>query len=682
MASHRASVFVLLLLLVFPVACTKAETPQSEYGSDADYYMALRALDSRDTETATRLFSQAAKKGSPFVARRASEELGKLGSVGERIETLEKLYKTYSDETSLLALCRELTADNEYASIIKHTAGIDLASCDNEIAYYRFLAMLKKSDSKFSDSFLEWCTSRPFSSFHYKIYSQIESPLPLVQFRASVYDKKYEEALAFAKQLLSEPHSVTPQLASDIGKCLLYGSTRYAENAALCDNAATQVNKNCVFYMHFYAGRLYEKAGSSFTRIKDRYKKAMDESASDSLFDNACWYYLSAALNSSPQEAVDEVSEFRSKWHDPYYYDDFFDTLSLRLISEHLWKEYYRTATLIDGYASDETVAKYSYMSARFIQSGYLKFNEPSEPIVQVLLTRCLSSGSDFYYRILAAHELKLPEDEIEKLLLAYGIKTEYKIDPDCEKLMNGYADFGLSNYIYSEWQRFDSLIGSACVERLSGFLKDCADNANGSLNSYYEQSIRMASRRVNYPEGTLTKTLLSLAYPKDFSQHVEEAAAKFETPDYLMYALIRSESFFAPKVTSYASAVGLTQLMESTAADVARKLRINDYNLEDPKTNIMFGTFYLAELQSRLNGAYINSFFSYNGGITRVRSWIKSAALEFGTDSLANDIFLEALPYAETREYGRKITAAASLYAWLYDGISINNVVEQIMQI
>ena len=64
------------------------------------------------------------------------------------------------------------------------------------------------------------------------------------------------------------------------------------------------------------------------------------------------------------------------------------------------------------------------------------------------------------------------------------------------------------------------------------------------------------------------------------------------------------------------------------------------------------------------------------------MRSWIKSAALEFGTDSLANDIFLEALPYAETREYGRKITAAASLYAWLYDGISINNVVEQIMQI
>ena len=49
------------------------------------------------------------------------------------------------------------------------------------------------------------------------------------------------------------------------------------------------------------------------------------------------------------------------------------------------------------------------------------------------------------------------------------------------------------------------------------------------------------------------------------------------------------------------------------------------------------------------------------------MRSWKKSAALEFSPKKLSNDLFLEALPYAETREYGRKLTAASAIYGWLY---------------
>jgi soluble lytic murein transglycosylase len=106
---------------------------------------------------------------------------------------------------------------------------------------------------------------------------------------------------------------------------------------------------------------------------------------------------------------------------------------------------------------------------------------------------------------------------------------------------------------------------------------------------------------------------------------------------------------------------------MEATAADIARKLKMQDYNLEDPDTNILFGAFYLEEMLRRIEDAPVLGFFAYNGGISRVRSWKKSAALEFSPRKISNDLFLEALPYAETREYGRKLTAASAIYGWLY---------------
>ena len=78
-------------------------------------------------------------------------------------------------------------------------------------------------------------------------------------------------------------------------------------------------------------------------------------------------------------------------------------------------------------------------------------------------------------------------------------------------------------------------------------------------------------------------------------------------------------------------------------------------------------GTYYLAELLHRCDNSLLQAFFSYNAGITRVRRWLKSSLTEFGTKSkLPMDLFLETLPYTETREYGRKLVSAATMYDFL----------------
>ena len=148
------------------------------------------------------------------------------------------------------------------------------------------------------------------------------------------------------------------------------------------------------------------------------------------------------------------------------------------------------------------------------------------------------------------------------------------------------------------------------------------------------------------------------------------------------MYALVRSESFFDPNIKSAVGAVGLTQLMEFTASDVARKLKLTDYSLVDVETNLHIGTYYLAELLHRCDNSLLQAFFSYNAGITRVRRWLKSSLTEFGTKSkLPMDLFLETLPYTETREYGRKLVSAATMYDFLENPQNFSQTVKQLLK-
>ena len=144
----------------------------------------------------------------------------------------------------------------------------------------------------------------------------------------------------------------------------------------------------------------------------------------------------------------------------------------------------------------------------------------------------------------------------------------------------------------------------------------------------------------------------------------------------------MRSESFFDPNIKSAVGAVGLTQLMEFTASDVARKLKLTDYSLVDVETNLHMGTYYLAELLHRCDNSLLQAFFSYNAGITRVRRWLKSSLTEFGTKSkLPMDLFLETLPYTETREYGRKLVSAATIYDFLENPQNFSQTVKQLLK-
>jgi|TARA_Y100001933_G_scaffold195062_1_gene195263 soluble lytic murein transglycosylase len=130
------------------------------------------------------------------------------------------------------------------------------------------------------------------------------------------------------------------------------------------------------------------------------------------------------------------------------------------------------------------------------------------------------------------------------------------------------------------------------------------------------------------------------------------------------MYGLIRQESHFNPYAVSSADAIGLAQLLPSTAKQVARWIGIKAptrTSLLEPNLNIRLGTRYLASLLKSFRGSMVLSIASYNAGPDRIRRWMR----RHGDRPL--DEFVEEIPFDETRLYVKRVLAGYRGYLSTY---------------
>lgn len=674
----RISTVLTLLLFSFSgLGCAQNDSLQKKYGHDSEYFVALNSFKESNREQALRHLKNAAKKGSPLVSRRAMEKIAETGNLQERAEFSRNLYKKFQDEESLMYYCRELFRQKEFYGIISNTESIDYEKSKNELCYYRLFSMLQKKDSRLNSEFHRWLVECSYSEWHdkfYRDYSKYENSTQnlLAEFRRLVFLKDYISASEKINDVLDSKGNRKAAVFSDIGKALLYGQKDYAKSAQFMDSIGKNCPKECGFYCDFYSGRFHEKMGS-LTVALEKFQSAYGKSGSPAQQDNALWYILNTRLKISTESAVRGIEEFGAKINDREYYEDFFDTLSTRILASRQWNLFRQATDAMDKIACKEVNSKFSYITARLIQTGFIKEDESK---ARQYLEKAMDCGTKPYYKFLAMEKLSYPMEKTSRQMKHACGEKKITVDPNAEKLLYGYADFGLAELIYSEYEKQKNCIGSDCILRTAEFLRMCGREDE----KYLVQSIRIASGKIHAGETDGKNKLLSCAYPKNFNESVEKNCSDFGLPEYFVYALIHSESYFDPIAVSRAGATGLTQLMDSTAADVAKKLRVSEYDLTDGPTNIRFGSFYLKELTERLDGSKINAALSYNCGISRVRSWLKSASIEFGTNKIPSDLFVEFLPYAETREYGRKIITASAIYGWLYYGKNIPETVREIL--
>jgi soluble lytic murein transglycosylase len=156
---------------------------------------------------------------------------------------------------------------------------------------------------------------------------------------------------------------------------------------------------------------------------------------------------------------------------------------------------------------------------------------------------------------------------------------------------------------------------------------------------------------------------LRQVLFPRAYTTQVHAALAGSSIDPDMIYSLIRQESFFDPTAVSGAGAIGLMQLMPETAKAVGRKLGIKNVEraeLFDPAVNIRLGVEFFRERVSRA-GNLPAALAGYNAGENRVAIWSRSLS------SLGEELFIELIPYTETRDYVRRIIANAMMYDRLY---------------
>ncbi|MCH7599810.1 MAG: transglycosylase SLT domain-containing protein [Myxococcales bacterium] len=131
-----------------------------------------------------------------------------------------------------------------------------------------------------------------------------------------------------------------------------------------------------------------------------------------------------------------------------------------------------------------------------------------------------------------------------------------------------------------------------------------------------------------------------------------------------LVFAIMREESGYRPQILSTSGARGLLQIMVPTGDRLASRVGQADYDPDDlfePETNIKLGAYYLTELLGRFDGRLSASIASYNAGPNAVEGWLGKPA------STEDDVWVESIPYDQTRSYVKRVLRSYHAYRVLY---------------
>lgn len=154
----------------------------------------------------------------------------------------------------------------------------------------------------------------------------------------------------------------------------------------------------------------------------------------------------------------------------------------------------------------------------------------------------------------------------------------------------------------------------------------------------------------------------ICIMYPKKYENQIANVCNEFEISKPTFYALVNTESSFNSKSKSNMGAIGLTQILPSTAQYICVKnnLEYSNFDLYNPNDNLYLGAMYLRYLFDRFDSTY-TALAAYNAGETVVRSWLNDTRYSYDQISLYN------IPYKETNNYINKIKKCEKIYKNFY---------------
>jgi soluble lytic murein transglycosylase len=154
----------------------------------------------------------------------------------------------------------------------------------------------------------------------------------------------------------------------------------------------------------------------------------------------------------------------------------------------------------------------------------------------------------------------------------------------------------------------------------------------------------------------------IELRFPLSYSDKIHQNATQQDLNPAILFGLIRRESAFNKDAHSPVGARGLMQIMPRTARQIAKDLNerwSGKSSLYNPVKNLKYGSYYYQKLLNQFNGHYALALAAYNAGPHRVKKWLPD-------ESLPADIWIETIPFKETRHYVTTVLVYAMIYQQL----------------
>ena len=153
--------------------------------------------------------------------------------------------------------------------------------------------------------------------------------------------------------------------------------------------------------------------------------------------------------------------------------------------------------------------------------------------------------------------------------------------------------------------------------------------------------------------------------HPRKYHDIVTKYSVEYNIPEYIIFAVIKTESGFDPLAKSSAGAMGLMQMMPSTFEWLTGEEHLNEGlssdSLYDPEVSIRYGTYYLCYLHAKFDRIWDTAIAAYNGGEGNVAKWLSDPEYSDGEGNLTY------IPFDETRSYVDKVSSASEMYQKLY---------------
>ncbi|MDR2211369.1 MAG: lytic transglycosylase domain-containing protein [Spirochaetaceae bacterium] len=570
---------------------------------------------------------------------------------------------------------------------------------DSWIRAFEFLAVLKRRIPGIlpADETMEFFFGRPAGAPSRWAYEEIlKSPgcvFPRAENtaaagRLAASGGAYAEALVHFESLGNSPLFFHyPQLLSDMGRSYAAVPSKREGGLKLFTDWESALRtgrnspvpsltgdplQNARYTLLFYAGRIRRQQGKHGDAV-DYFTRALGLTQ-DAVQEDACiWYILSSTFTQKPEAVPALVKTYAPRWNNDDDFYDLLDGLSSYLTAEKKWRDLQDVFSYIRNGKDGATIAKYAYLAGRAVSLGYVSGRDGMSP--QDYFTVAYEAGNaSFYYRALAASYLGRTVSPIGNGTRNSGDSAvQYPHKTELEFYVK-FFEFGAAPHAMA-YLRENA--GRYTREELRAAAKTFA-NAGRYLESI--QIVGMYMRRDDYVMETVD---LELYYPNPFTLLIEKHALANGLLPQVFFGLIRTESAFIPDIASHAGAVGLAQIMPATAKEIAagiKKAGGPDFSaggtidLTNPEINVQMGAVYLKSLTDSL-GSPMLALLAYNGGPGRIRRLRRAAP------SLPEDLFIETINIAETRNYGKRVMAAAAAYGFLYYGVSMHEVVADIFK-